>query len=61
MAALLLVLQAAFTYAPPMQALFRTAPPDAQAWGLIAALALTIFLLVEAEKALQRRRGVQRL
>jgi magnesium-transporting ATPase (P-type) len=61
MAALLLVLQAAFTYAPPMQALFRTAALDALAWGLIAALALVIFLLVEAEKALQRRRGVQRL
>jgi hypothetical protein len=44
-----------------MQALFDTAALDAPAWALIAALALVIFLLVEAEKALQRRRGVQRL
>jgi magnesium-transporting ATPase (P-type) len=57
----LVLLQLAFTYAPPMQALFRTAPLDAQAWLLIVALALLKFLLIEAEKWLLRQRGVQRL
>ena len=57
----LLVLQLAFTYAPPMQALFRTVALDAVAWGFIIALSLTKFLLVEAEKWVLRRFGVQRL
>jgi magnesium-transporting ATPase (P-type) len=57
----LLVLQLAFTYAPPMQALFRTVALDAIAWGFIIALSLTKFLLVEAEKWVLRRFGVQRL
>jgi magnesium-transporting ATPase (P-type) len=57
----IVVLQALFTFAPPAQALFGTAPPDAATWLLIAALAGGIFLAVEAEKWLLRRRGVQRL
>jgi len=57
----LLVLQLAFTYAPPMQALFRTVALDAVTWGFIVALSLTKFLLVEAEKWVLRRFGVQRL
>jgi magnesium-transporting ATPase (P-type) len=57
----LIALQLAFTYAPPLQALFRTTPLDAAAWTLILGLALAKFLAVEAEKAVLRRFGVQRL
>lgn len=54
-------LQAAFTYAPPMQQLFGTAPLDGAAWGLITALAMGKFLAVEAEKALLRHLDIARL
>jgi hypothetical protein len=54
-------MQLAFTYAPPMQQMFRTVPLDAAAWGVILALSLVKFLLVEAEKAVLRYFGVQRL
>ncbi|GAB4481362.1 MAG: cation-transporting P-type ATPase [Burkholderiaceae bacterium] len=57
----LVALQLAFTYAPPLQALFRTTPLDAAAWSLIVALGHVKFLAVEAEKAVLRRFGVQRL
>lgn len=55
MAALLVFLQAAFTYAPPMQALFATRALDAPAWAAILAFGLALFFLVEIEKALVRR------
>jgi len=54
----LVVLQVAFTYAPPMQELFRSAPLDSAAWALILALGGAKFLAVEAEKWLLRRLGV---
>jgi magnesium-transporting ATPase (P-type) len=57
----LVALQLAFTYAPPLQTLFRTTPLDAAAWSLIWALGFAKFLAVEAEKAVLRRFGVQRL
>ncbi len=57
----LILLQIAFTYAPPMQALFKSTPLDAAAWALIVALSLGKFLAVEVEKAVLRRFGVQRL
>ena len=57
----LVVLQLLFTYAPPMQQLFGTAPLGAASWGLILGLALAKFLAVEAEKAVLRRAGVQRM
>ncbi|MCE2969150.1 MAG: HAD-IC family P-type ATPase [Burkholderiales bacterium] len=57
----LLALQALFTYAPPMQALFRTTGLDGATWALLWALALAKFFAVEAEKWLLRRCGVQRL
>ncbi len=57
----LIGLQLAFTYTPPLQALFATTPLDAASWALIALLGLVKFLAVEAEKALLRRFGVQRL
>jgi magnesium-transporting ATPase (P-type) len=56
-----LVLQSLFTYAPPMQQLFGTAPLDGAAWALIAGLAAAVFLAVETEKAVLRRLGVRRM
>ena len=56
-----LVLQMLLTYAPPMQRLFGTAALDASSWGVIAALAGGMFLAVEAEKWVLRRRGVHRM
>jgi len=53
---LMVLLQLAFTYAPPMQALFGTAAVGWQDWALMAGAGLAIFLAVEAEKAFARRR-----
>jgi magnesium-transporting ATPase (P-type) len=58
MSALLIVLQLAFTYAPPLQQLFQTAALDGRSWLVIAALSALLFLAVEAGKAMLRRRGV---
>lgn len=52
---ILLLLQAAFTYLPFMNALFGTAPLDWQAWARIAAAAFGAFWLVEIEKWAIRR------
>ena len=54
--AVLLVLQALFTYLPAMQSLFGTAAPDAAAWGRIVLFGIVVYVTVEAEKALLRRR-----
>ena len=51
---LLLALQLAFTYAPPMQALFGTTVITIEAWERIAAFGLSLFLVVELEKSLFR-------
>ena len=59
--ALLIVLQLLFTYAPPMNALFRSAPLDLQSWSVIAVSGLLLFIAVEAEKALLRRLRIHRL
>ena len=56
-----LVLQALFTYAPPMQALFGTAALDAASWAWITGLASAKFVAVEAEKAVLRRLGIRRM
>ena len=48
-------LQGLFTYAPFMQALFKTAPLDAAAWTTVALFAATLFALVEIEKAVTLR------
>jgi magnesium-transporting ATPase (P-type) len=61
MVVITLVLQALFTYAPPMQDLFGTAALGWASWGLITALACAKFLAVEIEKAWLRRLGVRRL
>jgi len=57
----LVVLQLAFTYAPPLQFVFRTVALDGTAWTLILVLGAVKFLAVEAEKAVLRHFGVQRL
>ncbi len=56
---LLIGFQLLFTYAPPMQQVFHTAPLDATSWLIILALGLGKFLAVEAEKAVLRRLHVQ--
>ncbi|MCK6557214.1 cation-transporting P-type ATPase [Candidatus Binatia bacterium] len=52
---LVLVFQLLFTYLPVMQVLFETAAIDVAAWIRIVAVAATVFLAVEAEKAIRRR------
>jgi magnesium-transporting ATPase (P-type) len=44
------VLQLLFTYAPPLQALFGTAPLDLRVWPWLLAGGFVFFLVVEAEK-----------
>jgi magnesium-transporting ATPase (P-type) len=52
---ILLVIQLAFTYWPPMQHLLGTAPISAVDWVIIASAGLALLLLVELEKAIWRR------
>ena len=59
--AILIVLQLAFTYAPPMQQIFHTAALGWASWTVIVGLGVAKFLAVEAEKAFWRHRGVQQL
>lgn len=53
--AVIVALQLLLTYAPFMNTLFRTAPLDARDWMLCLAVGVAVFVLVEAEKLLQRR------
>ena len=55
---LLLVLQIGFLYIPAMNTLFGTAPLDATTWAVIVGLGAMIFVIVEIEKWIWRRRGV---
>ena len=48
--AVLIVMQLAFTYAPPMQKLFNTVPLDATSWIEITIIASSVLFLVELEK-----------
>jgi magnesium-transporting ATPase (P-type) len=57
----LIVLQLALTYAPPLQFMFKTVALDTTSWALILGLGVVKFLAVEAEKAVLRRFGMQRL
>jgi P-type Ca2+ transporter type 2C len=50
------VLQLLFTYAPFMNPLFGTEPLDAEAWGRCLAVGLAVFVLVEIEKWVVRKR-----
>ncbi len=54
--AILLVIgfQLLYTYAPFMQVLFQSAPLDVAAWVRIVLIAFSIYVIVEAEKALVR-------
>ena len=54
--AVLLLLQAAFTWFAPMQALFGTAAPDAAAWLAIVVFGVLVYAIVELEKAVLRHR-----
>jgi len=54
--AAVLTLQSAFIYAPPLQDIFGSAPLDASGWALAAVAALSVLLLVEAEKRLAGHR-----
>ncbi len=56
---LLIGVQLLFTYAPPMQQVFHTAPLDMASWLIILALGLGKFLAVEAEKAVLRHLRVR--
>lgn len=56
---LLIGFQLLFTYAPPMQQVFHTAPLDAISWLVILALGLGKFLAVEAEKTVLRHLQVR--
>src|SRR5690606_22656119 len=49
-------LQALYTYLPLSRAWFGTAPIDLTAWTIILALGSLLFLVVELEKAVTRRR-----
>jgi magnesium-transporting ATPase (P-type) len=55
--AILLVIQAGFTYLPFMQKLFGVVALDAAAWGLIAGFGVLLFVVIEIEKRLFRRRS----
>ncbi len=57
----LIVLQLAFTYAPPLQQIFATEGLGWASWAVIVGLGIAKFLAVEAEKAFWRHRGVQRM
>lgn len=52
----LVILQGLFTYAPPMQTLFGTAALDGQQWLRVLAFGALLFVVVELEKAVLRRR-----
>ncbi|MGM0594309.1 MAG: cation-transporting P-type ATPase, partial [Pseudomonadota bacterium] len=53
---LLVLMQLAFTYAPPMQLLFSTTALSATTWMQIVAVASSVLFLVELEKWWLRRR-----
>jgi magnesium-transporting ATPase (P-type) len=52
---IMMVLQLLFTYAPPLNRLFHAVAIDGRAWLLILGYALSVSLVVEAEKSLRRR------
>ena len=56
--AVLMVFQLLFTYAPQAQQIFGTTSIDIGTWGLIILVAFSVFILVEFEKALLRKKGL---
>ncbi|HEY0216275.1 MAG TPA: HAD-IC family P-type ATPase [Cellulomonas sp.] len=59
-AAALLALQLVFTYVPFMHSWFDSAPIGPREWALTLGLAIVVFLLVEAMKAVTRARDARR-
>ncbi|WP_052341579.1 cation-translocating P-type ATPase [Salinarimonas rosea] len=55
--AIVIAAQLAWTYAPPVQLLFQSTALSASTWGLIAGITVLLFLVVEAEKLVWRRRA----
>jgi len=55
----LVLFQMAFTYAPPMQALFATEAMSLAQWGIVVLVASSVLWLVELEKWLTRRKQNQ--
>ena len=53
---ILLVLQLAFTYFPPMHRLLGTAPISARSWMIVTLAGVAVLLVVELEKAIWRGR-----
>lgn len=51
----IVLLQLLFTYAPPMEHFFGTAPIDGQAWIRILGVGMVIFVVVEFEKFVLRQ------
>jgi hypothetical protein len=52
----MVVLQLIFTYVPQANAIFRSAPIGWTDWVKILIFAVLVYILVEMEKALRRRR-----
>lgn len=52
-------LQGLFTYAPWMQAVFKTEALDVSSWLFIVVLAVLMFLIIELEKAILRAKQVK--
>ncbi len=50
--AIVLILQLAYTYLPPLDLLFATTPLGLADWAAILPVSLLVLLLVEAEKGL---------
>jgi magnesium-transporting ATPase (P-type) len=53
--AAIVCLQAAFTYAPPMQSFFETVAMPLTSWGAVALSAGAAFFLIELEKLIKRQ------
>ncbi len=53
--AAVVVFQVLFTYWPVMHLFFHTAPPDGKMWTRILAAAVSLLLVVKAEKAIVKR------
>ena len=57
-AGLLVLFQAGFTYLPVFHLLFGTQGLELASWGPVLSVGLVLYLVVEGEKALGRRRGL---
>lgn len=55
-AAIMIGLQLLYTYLPPMNALFQSAPIGLESWAMIIALAFVTLFAVEVEKWITKRR-----